>query len=88
LLLEDTRRSLHAQNVTVQFEPAAVDWIAEHGYQPEFGARPMRRTIQREVDNRLSKMLLDGQILPGQNVTVDVRDGHLSFETSGQHVEV
>jgi ATP-dependent Clp protease ATP-binding subunit ClpC len=83
LLLVETRRRLHAQNVTVQFAPAAVDWIAEHGYQPEFGARPMRRTIQREVDNRLSRMLLDGQVRPGQQVTVHVRDGHLVFE-SGQ----
>jgi ATP-dependent Clp protease ATP-binding subunit ClpC len=82
LLLEETRRRLHAQNVQVDFAPAAVDWIAEHGYQPEFGARPMRRTIQREVDNRLSKMLLDGQIMPGQQVTVGVRDGHLAFTTS------
>jgi ATP-dependent Clp protease ATP-binding subunit ClpC len=84
LLLAETRRRLHAQNVTVQFAPAAVDWIAEHGYQPEFGARPMRRTIQREVDNQLSKMLLDGQVRPGQHVRVDVRDGHLAFETTGQ----
>jgi len=84
LLLEETRRKLHAQAVTVHFTPAAVDWIAEHGYQPEFGARPMRRTIQREVDNRLSRMLLDGQITAGQNVTVDVRDGELAFETSVQ----
>jgi ATP-dependent Clp protease ATP-binding subunit ClpC len=88
LLLEDTRRSLHAQNVTVQFEPAAVDWIAEHGYQPEFGARPMRRTIQREVDNRLSKMLLDGAVRPGQKVTIGARDGQLTFETSGQYAQV
>jgi ATP-dependent Clp protease ATP-binding subunit ClpC len=87
LLLEETRRRLHAQNVTVQFEAAAIDWIAEHGYQPEFGARPMRRTIQREVDNRLSKMLLDGQVQSGQQVTIDVRDGHLSFETSGRYAQ-
>jgi ATP-dependent Clp protease ATP-binding subunit ClpC len=88
VLLEETRRRLHAQNVTLQIEPAAVDWIAEHGYQPEFGARPMRRTIQREVDNQLSRMLLDGQILPGQKVTVDVRDGHLTFDTSAQYAGV
>ncbi len=88
LLLEETRRRLHAQNVHVDFAPAAVDWIAEHGYQPEFGARPMRRTIQREVDNQLSKMLLDGKVRPGQNVTIDVRDGHLNFETSGQYAQV
>jgi len=81
LLLEETRRRLRAQHVTVQFTPAAVDWIAEHGFQPEFGARPMRRTIQREVDNPLSRMLLDGQVAPGQEVIVDVADGHLTFRT-------
>jgi ATP-dependent Clp protease ATP-binding subunit ClpC len=81
LLLGETRRRLRAQHVTVNFTPAAVDWIAEHGFQPEFGARPMRRTIQREVDNQLSRMLLDGQIAPGQEVTVDVSDGHLTFRT-------
>jgi len=88
LLLVETRRRMHGQGVTVHFTPAAVDWIAEHGYQPEFGARPMRRTIQREVDNPLSRMLLNGQLSTGQEVTVDVRDGQLSFEPSGQHATV
>src|SRR5215472_14073853 len=87
LLLEETRRRMHAQHVTVRFTPAAVDWIAEHGYQPEFGARPMRRTIQREVDNQLSRMLLDGQVASGQEVTVDVADGQLTFKTA-QHAGV
>jgi ATP-dependent Clp protease ATP-binding subunit ClpC len=84
LLLEETRRRLHAQDVTVHFTSPAVDWIAAHGFQPEFGARPMRRTIQREVDNQLSRMLLEGQITAGQEVTVDVDDGRLAFQTSGQ----
>ena len=88
LLLEETRRRLHAQDVTVRFTSAALDWIAEHGYQPEFGARPMRRTIQREVDNQLSRMLLDGQISAGQDVTIDVDDGRLTFEVSVQHAGV
>jgi ATP-dependent Clp protease ATP-binding subunit ClpC len=79
LLLEETRRRLHAQDVIVEFTPAAVDWIAEHGYQPEFGARPMRRTIQREVDNELSRMLLDGQVRSGQEVLVEVGGGRLVF---------
>ena len=79
LMLQETRRRLHAQNVTLEFTPAAVDWIAEHGFQPEFGARPMRRVIQREVDNELSRRLLDGQVNPGQKVVVDVRDGRLTF---------
>jgi ATP-dependent Clp protease ATP-binding subunit ClpC len=84
LLLEETKRRLHAQNVTVEFTPAAVDWVAERGFQPEFGARPMRRVIQRDIDNELSRLLLDGQITPGQHVTVDIQDGRLAFDTSGQ----
>ncbi|MBO0775233.1 MAG: AAA family ATPase, partial [Actinobacteria bacterium] len=80
LLLEETRRKLHAQDVALELSPEAVDWIADHGYQPDFGARPMRRTIQREVDNQLSRMLLDGLILPGQRVTVGVAGGRLTFD--------
>ncbi|MFC3502364.1 ATP-dependent Clp protease ATP-binding subunit [Micromonospora krabiensis] len=80
LLLEDTRRRLHAQDIEVTFTTAGIDWLAEHGYQPEFGARPLRRVIQREVDNRLSRMLLESQVSPGQRVTVDARDGELTID--------
>jgi hypothetical protein len=48
-------------------------------YMPEFGARPLRRTIQRQLDNRLSAMLLAGTIDPGSHLRVDVQDGELSF---------
>ncbi|MEV0325777.1 ATP-dependent Clp protease ATP-binding subunit [Micromonospora echinospora] len=82
LLLEETRRRLHAQDITVEVTEAGVDWLAEHGYQPEFGARPLRRTIQRELDNRLSRMLLEGEISPGQRVTVNVRDDVLAFDVA------
>jgi ATP-dependent Clp protease ATP-binding subunit ClpC len=79
LLLAGTRRKLRAQDVTLEFTPPAVDWLADRGYQPDFGARPMRRVIQREVDNQLSRMLLDGLILPGQQVEVGVSAGRLTF---------
>ncbi|RPF37439.1 ATP-dependent Clp protease ATP-binding subunit [Streptomyces sp. TLI_185] len=81
LLLEKTRRLLQAQGVTVEFTDPAVDWLAERGYQPEYGARPLRRTIQREVDNELSRLLLDGRVVEGGRVTVDVEDGRLAFRT-------
>ncbi|MGN9778368.1 ATP-dependent Clp protease ATP-binding subunit [Micromonospora sp. H33] len=85
LLLEETRRRLHAQDIQLEFTTAGIDWLAEHGYQPEFGARPLRRVIQREVDNRLSRMLLENEISPGQKVTVDARDGQLTFDvTAGE----
>ncbi|MFF8092521.1 ATP-dependent Clp protease ATP-binding subunit [Streptomyces sp. NPDC016675] len=81
LLLEQTRRMVHAQGITVEFTDAAVDWIAQRGYQPEYGARPLRRTIQREVDNELSRLLLDGRVAEGGRVTVDAEDGRLAFRT-------
>src|SRR4051812_12984061 len=80
LLLEETRRRMRAQDIDLEFAPEAVDWLAEHGYQPEFGARPLRRVIQRSVDNRLSRLLLEGQVHRGQRVRVVVRDGDLDVE--------
>ncbi|GAA4586685.1 ATP-dependent Clp protease ATP-binding subunit ClpC [Actinoplanes octamycinicus] len=80
MLLESTRRRLHAQDVRLEITTAAVDWLADKGYQPEFGARPLRRTIQRELDNRLSTMLLAADLAPGQTVRVDARDGALTFD--------
>ncbi|WP_409061959.1 ATP-dependent Clp protease ATP-binding subunit [Streptomyces sp. SYP-A7185] len=83
LLLEETRRRLHAQDITIEFAPAAVDWLARRGHQPEYGARPLRRTIQREVDNRLSRLLLDGQLSAGSRVLVDAEDDALTIRTVG-----
>jgi ATP-dependent Clp protease ATP-binding subunit ClpC len=82
LLLEETTRRLHAQAVTVDFTTEAVGWLARRGFQPEFGARPLRLTIQREVDNRLSAMLLDGRLRPGQHVTVAREADALEFRVS------
>ena len=79
LMLNETRHQLHAQDVAVTFTPAAVDWLAERGYQPEYGARPLRRTIQREVTNELSRRLLRGELTPHTALTVDVTDGRLDF---------
>ncbi|MDQ0993853.1 ATP-dependent Clp protease ATP-binding subunit [Streptomyces sp. V3I7] len=81
LLLNATRQLMRAQGVTVDFTDAAVGWLAERGHQPEYGARPLRRTIQREVDNRLSRLLIDGRVAEGGTVTVDEADGHLVFRT-------
>ncbi|MFH9002843.1 ATP-dependent Clp protease ATP-binding subunit [Streptomyces afghaniensis] len=81
LLLDRTRSLVQSKGISVTFTDRAVEWLAEHGYQPEYGARPLRRTIQREVDNELSRLLLDGRVSEGGRVTVDVEDGHLAFQT-------
>jgi ATP-dependent Clp protease ATP-binding subunit ClpC len=82
LLLEDTKRRAHAQDVDVEFDVSAVDWLSKAGYQPEFGARPLRRTIQREVGNELSRMLLDGRVSPGARVRVSGAGDALDFQVT------
>jgi ATP-dependent Clp protease ATP-binding subunit ClpC len=80
LLLERTRRRLRAQDVELEFTQEAVELVAAEGFDPEFGARPLRRTIQRKVDNELSRMLLEGSLDSGDRVVVGVEDGNLGFE--------
>jgi ATP-dependent Clp protease ATP-binding subunit ClpC len=82
MMLEETRRRLDVLDVAIELTSTAIDWLADKGFQPEFGARPLRRTIQRELDSRLSTMLLSADLAPGQKVTVDVADGRLSFQVS------
>jgi ATP-dependent Clp protease ATP-binding subunit ClpC len=79
LLLEETRRRLAARDVAVTFTDGAVAWIADRGSEPQFGARPLRRAIRREVDNPLARLLLDGRVGAGRHVVVDVRDGALDL---------
>jgi ATP-dependent Clp protease ATP-binding subunit ClpC len=80
LLLDRTTRRLRAQGIAVEFTEGAVGLIAEEGFDPEFGARPLRRTIQRRVDNELASMVLSGSLNPGDKVVVGAEEGSLDFE--------
>ena len=80
LLLDHTSRRVRAQGVEIEFTDAAVALIAEEGFDPEFGARPLRRTIQRRVDNVLSRMVLEGSLERGDRLVVGAREGKLGFE--------
>ncbi|MGY1842730.1 ATP-dependent Clp protease ATP-binding subunit [Modestobacter sp. SYSU DS0875] len=79
LLLDETRRRLSAQDIELQVTPEAVSWLAERGFERQFGARPLRRAIQREVDNQLSRLVLGGELGAGQRVRVSVVDAELEF---------
>ena len=71
LLLGATERRLHGREVKIEVTDAAIDWLVEHGYEPEYGARPLRRLIQREVDDRVAELFVSGALADGGAVTVD-----------------
>ena len=62
-----------------------MDKIAVEGYDPEYGARPLRRAIQKHIEDRLSEELLKGTVLTGQNVIIDVVDGEFVISSSAAH---
>jgi len=78
---------LREQGVALTLTEAAKDWLAHQGYDRQFGARPLRRTLQRMVESPLSLKLLKGEITPGMSVSVDVKDDKLEFVGSGAEAE-
>jgi ATP-dependent Clp protease ATP-binding subunit ClpC len=80
LLLDRVSRRLRAQGIEPEFTDAAVAHLADEGFDPEFGARPLRRAIQRMAETELSRKVLAGELNPGDRVTIDARDGELRFE--------
>src|SRR3954449_4028300 len=92
LLLAKVERRMRAQGVELEVSDEAVEFLANAGFDPEYGARPLRRAIQRLLEDELSERLLAGEIEPGQGVQVELRDGRLHVEASGpqatSHAEV
>jgi len=72
LLLGHTESRLQAQDIGLTVSAEAVDWIAARGYEPEYGARPLRRVIQREIDDRIADLLVSEELEDGGHVTVSV----------------
>ena len=79
LQLKGIERMAAANGIALQFSDAAVAYLAEKGYDPQFGARPVKRAIQELVLNELSKQILSGKIDRGHAVKVDFREGQLTF---------
>jgi ATP-dependent Clp protease ATP-binding subunit ClpA len=77
---------LQEKHVSLIVEPEARVWLAEHGYDPSMGARPMARLIQEEIKKPLAEELLFGRLVGGGTVRVDVVEGKLQFEIMGQAV--
>jgi ATP-dependent Clp protease ATP-binding subunit ClpB len=77
------RRRLADRDMEVELDDAARDQLGEAGFDPVYGARPLKRAIQHQLENPLAQSILRGEFAPGDRVLVTVRDGRLAFERAG-----
>ena len=79
LLVADLNKRLAERRVTVEFDKRAKDWAAEKGYDPVFGARPLKRFLQRHVETKLARALVAGEVAEGANIKFKVKNDQLEF---------
>ena len=87
LQLENLKKMLAKQNITLDATQEAIDYLAAKGFDPQYGARPVKRLIQKEVLNNLSKELLSGKITSDSIVLLDSFDDQLVFRNQDELVE-
>ena len=82
LRLEDVRRLLADRKISLELTDSARDLLFSEGYDPAFGARPLKRAIQKLIQDPLAMKILDGEVLHGDHVVVDAKSGKMAFEVS------
>ncbi|MNJ59969.1 Negative regulator of genetic competence ClpC/MecB [compost metagenome] len=83
LMAEELRRRLHEYDVDFVLTDNAKEFLAKEGFDPAYGARPLRRAIQKHIEDRLSEELLTGNVTKGDSLTIDVENGGLSVKKTG-----
>ncbi|MEY8217584.1 MAG: ATP-dependent chaperone ClpB, partial [SAR324 cluster bacterium] len=78
--LERLKKRLEERNISLQLEDKTIDYLAEVGYDPVYGARPLKRAIQKELETALARAILSGEIHDGQEVTANVSKAKIFFE--------
>ncbi len=77
--LEILRGRLKERDLTISFSDEAMDKLVQAGFDPVYGARPLKRAIQREIENPLAQDILSGRFLPGETIKADLQDGQIAF---------
>lgn len=80
LMFASLEKRLESRDISAHITQSAKDFIVSEGYDAEYGARPLRRTLQRLVEDKLSEKLIRAEIVAGDKVTIDFADGRLTFE--------
>jgi ATP-dependent Clp protease ATP-binding subunit ClpB len=80
--IEHLRQRLAARRIGLELSDAARGWLADHGYDPHYGARPLKRLIQKELGDRLAMELLEGRFTEGDTIRVDAHDLGLTMDAS------
>ena len=81
LQLNLTKKLLAEKEIGLVLTDKALDWLGEQGYEPQYGARPLKRLIQKEVVNEIKKKILSGEVRKGQTVYINEENGVLIFES-------
>ncbi|MCD6575293.1 ATP-dependent Clp protease ATP-binding subunit [Candidatus Aerophobetes bacterium] len=88
LMLDEEKGLLKERDIKLEVTPEARDLIADEGYDPDFGARPLRRAIQRLIENPLSEEILQGKFKGGDTVVVTVKEGQITFQRKKEKAKV
>ena len=80
LQLDMLNKRLAANKVVLKFSKEALDKITEQGYDPQFGARPLKRVIQKQIEDRLALEILSGKIQPGEEIRVSIEEDKFIFK--------
>jgi ATP-dependent Clp protease ATP-binding subunit ClpB len=78
--LNRLRPRLAQRHINLRLSEEARDYLASEGYDPQFGARPLKRVIQKEIENRVARAVLDGTVRDGDTIDIEMRDGKLVLE--------
>ena len=79
LMLKDTVKALSNKNISFEITEKAKQYILEKGTNIKFGARPLRRAIQKYIEDEISEMILRSQVIDGQTISIDFKDDKLTF---------
>ena len=80
--INELKERLLEKNITLCIEDSGINWLANKGYDPSFGARPLKRLIQKEIQDKIAEGILSGKILEGNGVSISLKNENLVFENN------